>query len=168
MSGAPWSRVVGTVSAVRRRPLPKLIGARSIGRLRGQAVSRCGSGSAGARRTEILLNESGTQVNVELHERLIDDRGEGVYLARLDHEHVAGARLEDLPRHRPAAAARLDELELVVRMTVRPGPSASFAAEEEHGHADVAVVGANEVVRAPTKGQLGLSESKHGYRLIGS
>ena len=100
-------------------------------------------------------------MDVELYERLVADRGEGVHLAGFDHEHVAGTGLERLPLDRPAPTARLDELDLVVRMTVRPGPSASLAAKEEHGHADVAVVGANEVVRASTKGQLVLSESEH-------
>jgi len=100
-------------------------------------------------------------MHVELHQWLVADRGESVHLARLYHEHVPGTRLEGLPLDRPAAAASLNELDLVVRMTVRPGPSASLASEEEHGHADVAVVGADEVVRASTKGQLALSKSKH-------
>src|SRR5689334_5754674 len=149
MSGAPWSRVVGTVSAIGRNPSPKLIGARST------------------RRAEVLLNEPGTQMHVELHQRLIADRGEGVHLARLDHEHDAGTRVERLPLNRPASAASLDELDLVVRMTVRSGPSAGLSTKEKDGHADVAVVGAHEVVRAPTKGQLALAESKHGRQMSG-
>src|SRR5262245_39808537 len=72
-------------------------------------------------RGEILLNECGAHMDVELHQRLIANRGEGMHLARLDHEHIPSARLERHPIHRPAAAASLNELDLVVRVPVRPG-----------------------------------------------
>src|SRR5215471_16982252 len=100
-------------------------------------------------------------MDVELHQRFIADRGEAVHLAGFDHEHVSGTRLEGLALDRPTAAASLNELDLVVRMSVRPGAATGVATEQEHGGAYVAVVGAYEPVCAPTEGQLVLSESKH-------
>jgi hypothetical protein len=50
-------------------------------------------------------------------------------------------------------------------MSVRPGAAARLAAEEEHGGTYVAVVSAHEAVRAPAKGKLVLSESKHEWRV---
>src|SRR5262245_42981844 len=100
-------------------------------------------------------------MDVELHERLVADSGEAVHLTRLDHEHVAGARLEGLTFDGPSPAASLNELNLVVWMPVRSGAAAGLAAEQEHGSAHVAVVSAHEAVCAPPEGQLVLSKSKH-------
>jgi len=105
-------------------------------------------------------------MDVELHERLIADRGEAVHFAGFDHEHVTGGRLECLTLDRPTAAARLNELDLVVRMPVRSGAAARFPAEQEHGSAHIAVVSAHEPVCASTEGQLVLSESKHVWWVV--
>jgi hypothetical protein len=85
-------------------------------------------------------------VDVELHERLVANRGEGVHLTGFDHEHIPGARFEGLTFDRPADATRLDELDLVVRMPMRAGPSTRLTAEEEDGAAHVGVIGADESV----------------------
>ena len=95
---------------------------------------------------EVLLDEGGAHVDVELHERLVANGGEGVHLTGLDHEHIPGARFEGLTFDRPAAATRLDELDLVVRMPVRARPSTRLTTEEEHGAAHVGVIGADESV----------------------
>ena len=91
-------------------------------------------------------------MDVELHQWLIADRGEAVHLARFDDEHVARARLERLTRHRPTAAAGLNELDLIVRMSVRAGAAPGLAAEKEYGGAHVAVVRADEAVCTSTEG----------------
>src|SRR5215831_7299849 len=105
-------------------------------------------------------------MDVELHERLIADRGEAVHFAGFDHEHVTGGRLECLTLDRPTSAARLNELDLVVRMPVWSGAAARLPAEQECGGAHVAVVGAYEPVRASTEGKFVLSESKHGSPVV--
>jgi len=100
-------------------------------------------------------------MDVELHERLIANGGEAVHFAGFDHEHVTRGRLECLTLDRPPAAARLNELDLVIRMPVRPGAAAGLPTEQEHGRAHIAVVSAHEPVCASTERQLVLSESKH-------
>jgi len=105
-------------------------------------------------------------MDVELHKRLIANSGEAVHLARLDHEYVPGARLERLTFHRPSAAPSLNELNLVVRVAVRPRAAAGLATEQKHGGAHIAMVSAHEAVCASTVGQLVLSESKHVWPLL--
>ena len=83
-------------------------------------------------------------MDVELDERLIADRAEAVHFAGLDHENVTGARLECLSFHSPASTPGLNELDLVVRMTVRPWTSAGHTPEQEYRRADVAMVAAHE------------------------
>jgi len=85
-------------------------------------------------------------VDVELHERLVANGGEGMHLTGFDHEHISGARLEGLTFDRPAAATRLDELDLVVRVPMRARPPARLTAEEKDGASHVGVIGADESV----------------------
>src|SRR5262245_35948882 len=47
-------------------------------------------------------------------------------------------------------------------MAMRAGPGAALAAEQKHRDADVAVIGADEVVRAAAKRQIRLSNFQHG------
>src|SRR5262249_30754359 len=101
-------------------------------------------------------------MHVELHERAIADAAEAVHFARLDHEDVAGARLELAPLDDPSAAALLDELHFVVGMTMRPRAGAGLAAKQEHRNVDVALIGADEVVRAAAKRELLLADAVHG------
>jgi hypothetical protein len=62
-------------------------------------------------------------MHVYLDERLVTDAAEAVDLARLDHENVPGAGLELLPVHDIETAAFPEELDLVVGVTVRAGPT---------------------------------------------
>ena len=68
---------------------------------------------------QILLNESGTEVNVELDEWRIADRLKTVYLARLDNEDVACTTLEGFAVNRPDSPTFADELDFVIGMPVR-------------------------------------------------
>jgi hypothetical protein len=100
-------------------------------------------------------------MNIELNERFFTDALEAVNLAGLDDENVASPRLEFFSIDCPTTASRLDELDLVVGMAMRTGPASGLAIEEKDGHANVAVVGANEMVRAPLEGQVFLTDSIH-------
>src|SRR5690606_28511589 len=111
--------------------------------------------------SEVLLNEPRAEVDIQLDERAVADAAEAVDLARLDHEDVAGAGLELLSFDVVQPASLLNELHLVVRMAVRPRAAAGEPVEEEDGNADVAVVGADEVVRAADERQVGLLDSIH-------
>ena len=101
-------------------------------------------------------------MDVELDERLVADALEAVHLAGLDDEDVAGAGLELLAVHRPASATRLDELDLVIRMAVRTGPLAGGTVEQEDGDGDVALVGADELVRAADEGEVLFADAEQG------
>ena len=59
-------------------------------------------------------------MDVDLHQRLLADAAKAVNLARLDHQNVAGSRLELLPVDLVQPSPRPDELDFVVGMTVRP------------------------------------------------
>jgi len=62
-------------------------------------------------------------MHVQLHERTVADAAETVHLAGFDHEDVTRARLELASIDHPQPAALLNELHLVVRMTMRTGPA---------------------------------------------
>jgi len=100
-------------------------------------------------------------MNIQLNERFFTDALEAVNLTGLDDEDVASPRLEFFSIDCPATASRLDELDLVIRMAMRTGPASGLAIEEKDGDANVAVVGSNEMVRAPLKGQVFLTDSVH-------
>src|SRR5215510_3550724 len=110
---------------------------------------------------QVFLDEPGTDVHVELHERRVADAAEAVNLAGLDHEDVAGAGLELLAVHRPQAAPLPDELHLIVRMTMRSGTTTGQRAEKEDRDVDVAMIGADELMRASLKRQVLLTGSMH-------
>src|SRR5215207_6519039 len=97
---------------------------------------------------EVLLDEARTEMHVDLNQRFVADAVERVYFAGLDHQHVAAAGLELLSIDRPGSAPRSDELDLVVRMPMRTGPLPRQSVKQEDGHGDVALVGADELVRA--------------------
>lgn len=100
-------------------------------------------------------------MHVELHERRIADDLEGVHLARLDDENVAGAGLEFDALYYIMAASLANELNLVVGMTMRARSFSRLTVEEKNGDAGVAVVRADEVVRAAAKRELVLTGSIH-------
>src|SRR5690606_28895322 len=110
---------------------------------------------------QVLLDEPRAEMDVQLHERLVADATKAVDLARFDHEDVAGAGLELLSFDVVQRASLLNELHLVVRMAVRPRARAGEPVEEEDGDADVAVLGADEVVRAAAERQVIHLESVH-------
>jgi hypothetical protein len=100
-------------------------------------------------------------VHIELHQRRIAYAEKTVNLARLDHQDVARPRLELLIIDLPLAAPRLDELNFILRMPVRPRAASGLPVEEEDRNAHFALIGAYEVVRAPPERKLLLSDTMH-------
>ena len=100
-------------------------------------------------------------MDIELHEWPVTDAAKAVHLASLDHEDVAGARLERLSVHRVLAAPLTDELNLIVGMAVRSRAAAGLAVKEKHGDASIPLVRTDELVRAPAEGQILLTNAVH-------
>jgi hypothetical protein len=100
-------------------------------------------------------------MHVNLDERRIADTLEAVDLAGLDDQDIAGAGFEFVPVHGPQSTAFTHELNFVVRMTVRSGPAARQRAEQIDGDIDVAVIGANKLMRAALKRQILLPNPLH-------
>jgi hypothetical protein len=107
------------------------------------------------------LNETRTEVYINLDEGSIANAAEAMDLPCLDDKNVTGGGLEFLPIDRPEASAFADELDFIVRMTMGPGTMTGESAEEEDGDIDVAVLGSNETVRAALKWQVLLPDTVH-------
>ena len=95
---------------------------------------------------EIFLDERRAHMDVELHEWFIADDLEAVHLARFDDEDVTRAGFELYAIYYIMSAAFTDELDFIVGMAVRPRSFAWKAVEKKDGAADIALVGADEVV----------------------
>jgi hypothetical protein len=107
------------------------------------------------------LNETRTEVYINLDEGFIANAAEAVDLPRLDDKNVTGAGLKFLPVDRPEASAFPDELDFIVRMTMGPGTMTGESTEEEDGDIDVTVLGSNETMRAALKWQVLLTDTVH-------
>ena len=68
---------------------------------------------------QVFLDESRTEMHIQLNERRIPDRIEAVDLASLDDEDVASPAFEGLAVDCPHTAPFADELDFVIWMTVR-------------------------------------------------
>ena len=95
---------------------------------------------------QVLLDETGAEVDVDLYQWRLANSLEAVDLTGLDDEDVAGSRLELVAIHDPEAAALTDELDLVVRMAMRARTAARRTVEQEDRDADIALVLADELV----------------------
>src|SRR5437762_3525609 len=80
---------------------------------------------------EIFLDESRAQMHIHLHERHVSDARETVNLSGLDDEDVAGGGFEGLAVHRIESAAFPDELDFVVRVTMRTWSASRLAMKEK-------------------------------------
>lgn len=102
-------------------------------------------------------------MQVDLHERLIAGALEAVHLARLDDEDVTRAGLELHAIHYPVSAALSDELNFIVGMSMRPGSLSGKAVIQKYGNADIALVGADEMVRASAVREIFLAGTMHRW-----
>ena len=100
-------------------------------------------------------------MHVELYERNIAEAFEAVHLTGFDDEDVTRASLELDAVDIPVASALADELNLIVRVAVWSRSLSGKAVKEKHGDADIAVIGADEVVRAAAMREIFLSCTMH-------
>jgi len=114
---------------------------------------------------QVLLDEARAQVDVELHELRLPDARETVYLTGFDDQDVAGARFELFPVDDPPAPPFLHELHFIVGMAMRTGARARASSKQENRYVHVAVLGADEMVRAAAMRQGLLSNSVHAILL---
>jgi hypothetical protein len=110
---------------------------------------------------EILLNEGRTEMHVDLHQRFVTDAFEAVHLASLDDENVSGAGLEFFSIDIPDPATFPHELNFVVRMAVWSRPPTGQSVQQEYRDRNIAVVGPDEMVRAPFERQVCLARAMH-------
>jgi hypothetical protein len=100
-------------------------------------------------------------MDVHLHERTIANALEAVDLARLDDQDVARPCLELLAVHYIQPTPFSDELNLVIRMAVWARTASWQPVEQEHGNANVALCGPDEMMRAAAKRQILLANAMH-------
>ena len=100
-------------------------------------------------------------MHVDLHERPVADALEAVHFACLDDKDVAGTGFEFLSVHVIQPASFPNELDFIVRMTVRTRAAPRTTVEEEDRTVHIAVIRADEVVRAPFEWQILLPYSMH-------
>jgi hypothetical protein len=124
-------------------------------------------GPATTQQLQVFLNESRAEMHIDLDQRLISDALEAVNLARFDDEDVAGAGLEFLSVDVPDAAAFANELNFIVRMAMWTGSTPGLSAQEKDRDIDIAVVGTDEVMRAPLERQVCLTGAMHLLRASG-
>jgi len=98
---------------------------------------------------------------IKLDEGCVANAAEAVDLTGLDDKNVPCSGFEFLSVDGPETAAFPHELDFVVRVTMGPWTTPREGAEEESGDIHVAVIGANEVVRATLKGQVLLTNAIH-------
>jgi hypothetical protein len=98
---------------------------------------------------------------VDLNKRRLTNAAEAVDLAGLHDEDVAGASFKLFPIHVPESPAFTHDLNLIIWMAMRPGTTTGKGAEEKDGDIHVAVVGADETMRAALKRKILLTNAVH-------
>ena len=69
---------------------------------------------------QVLLDEAWTEVNVDLYQRRVTNSLEAMDLTGLNDKDISRAALEGLAVDRPHSPPFTDELDLVIRVPVRP------------------------------------------------
>jgi hypothetical protein len=110
---------------------------------------------------QILLDEPGTEMDIYLDQRLVTDTGEAVDLPGLDDQDVARAGLKLPAVDLVETPSISDELDFVIGMAMRARPAAGQGIEEKYRDADVALIGADELVRAALEGEILLTHAVH-------
>jgi hypothetical protein len=110
---------------------------------------------------QILLDEPRTEMHVYLDQGLIPDAGEAVDFPGLDHQDITRAGLELLPADHVAAATPAEKLHFIIGMPVGAGSPAGQGSQQEHRDADVAVLSADELMRAALEGEFLLADTMH-------
>jgi len=112
------------------------------------------------------LDEAGTEVDIELHQRGIANGLEAVDLASLDHKDVSGAALERFAVHGPQAAAFADELDFVVRVPMRTRSRTRLTVEQKNRNTGWALVGSDKLMRTADERKILVAHVMHGLVLL--
>jgi len=93
-------------------------------------------------------------VDIHLYQRRTADSFEAVNLTRLDYKNVSSAALEGFAVDRPHSPAFTNELNLVIRMTMRTRSGAWLPVEQEHRDTGVSVLGSDKLMRTTNERQV--------------
>src|SRR5579864_6732826 len=128
------------------------------------AATRHRPPSCFGRPSQVFLDESRTQVHVDLDQRRITYRLEAVNLARLDHKNISRSSLERLAIDRPHSLAFTNKLDFVVGMPMRTRSRTRFSMEQEHRNAGVPLHRANKLMGTAHKRKVLLTHVMHALR----
>src|ERR1700693_5602405 len=103
-------------------------------------------------------------MEIDLYQRRMAYRLETVNLTGLDDEDVSGLTLESLSVHRPHSTAFADELNLVVRMPMRPRPRTRLPVEKKYRNTGIPLFRSNKLMRTANKRQVLLAHMMHPSR----
>ena len=90
-------------------------------------------------------------MHIHLDQWFVTDALEAMDFPGFNDQDVARSCIELLAVHYPEPAASSDELDFIVRMTMRTRAAAREGSQEEDGDVDVAMVHPDELVGAATK-----------------
>src|ERR1700731_3074234 len=110
---------------------------------------------------QVLLDEAWTEVNVDLYQRRVPNGLEAMDLAGLNDKDISRAALEGLAVDRPQSPPFTDELNLVIRVPVRPRSRTRLPMEQEQRNAGVALLSSNKLMRTANKRQILLAHVMH-------
>jgi hypothetical protein len=100
-------------------------------------------------------------MHIDLNQRAITNAFEAVDLACFDDQDVASTGFKLLTIHIPQTAPFPDELDFIIRMTMRSGTAAGLTIEEKDRNGNVTIAFTYKMMRAAFEGQLTLPKSKH-------
>jgi hypothetical protein len=103
-------------------------------------------------------------VDIDLDKGRFSNASKTVDLSSLDDQDIPRARLEFLSIHHVSAASLPDELDFIIRMAMGTWAPSWKGAEQEDGDVDIAVLGANELMRAAHERQVLLMNAIHRRR----
>src|SRR5262249_2979845 len=118
------------------------------------------------KRLQIFLDELRAQMHIELNQRRLADGFEAVDLSRFDDENISCAALKCRPIDGPHPAPFANELDLIIRVAMRPRPGTRFAVEKKHGNAGSPLLGPDKFMRAADERQILLAHVIHLPHLL--
>src|SRR3974390_830397 len=111
--------------------------------------------------SQILLDEPRTEVHIDLYQWRIADGREAVDLTGLDHKNISCSAFERFTVDRPHSSSFPDELNLIIRMPMRPRPRSWLSMEEEHRDIGPTLFRPHELMRTTHKRQTLLPHVMH-------
>jgi hypothetical protein len=87
-----------------------------------------------------------------------------VNLTRLDHEDISRLTIKRLSVNSPHSTAFADELNLVIRVPMRPGPGPGFPVVKKYGNTRIALFSSDKLMRIANERQIFLAHTMHLIR----